>query len=350
MRGLELTALALAVVTAAAAPARAFDLSFLLGPPKSHGEVLLERGREARERGQHDLADALLADAELAGVPGAKLIAERAHLARDRGQLPRAAELFDQAAALDPLSSARVDGAAVLVTLGRWPEAVDALALAFDERGAALRADEVLVDARFAGLVTFAPFTQLVQAARDQQAGPIGRLLRKLERVEGSLRSAHEVLAVVWRWMGVVSRFVDLVGTSVVVLLALGIFLSLGITQLGLLRPPWPLAVGMLGASALWHTGARIANADPWAGLPTIGIALGVVALPFALIRLVQWLRRHAARTFDPLDASHLPVTVALAQEFAAAGHGAATKDRRELERTARSLAERLAGRVDSSR
>ncbi|MBI3178214.1 MAG: tetratricopeptide repeat protein, partial [Deltaproteobacteria bacterium] len=229
--------------------------------------------------------------------PLALITHEKGLLARERGQAEDALNLLQQAADADPLSTARVDHAGVLVHLGRWPEAVAVLARALEERGAGLRIDELVVDARFVKLSEFPPFKRLVEDARAEQAGPFGKLMLKLERIDKSARVAMGILERISLVLNLVWRLASAVGAPVVALILLGLLVTFGVGQLGLLKPPWTLGVGMALASMLWHWGARVATADASGGRQTIGVALAIVFGPWALVMLVRqglrsWKRR----------------------------------------------------------
>jgi len=343
-----------AVLSALPLPASAFELGGLWNPFKTPVEVLAQQADEARQRGELDLAQGLLARAERAAGPDhAGLWRVRGLIARDRGRLGDAAELLGRAADLDPSTDARVEQAAVLVPLGRWPESVEVLGRAFDERGAALRADDVLVDPRFAPLVGFAPFQELIKRVRADQAGPLGRILLKFERIDDAVRGNREVLDVLGRWMQALGRLGAFGGTAVVVLLGLGLLVTFGVAQTGLAQPPATLVIGMGTASVLWYLGARIATGAVDAGFVTIVPAMGLVFVPWAVAAAGRWLwrRRARRRRVDALDPAHLGHTLALVDEVGRlgrellhAGDTARPELEAELRRAAAPLATRLAG------
>jgi hypothetical protein len=343
-----------ALLSALPLPASAFELGGLWNPFKTPVAVLAQQADEARQRGELDLAQNLLSQAERAQGPAHPgLLRVRGLIARDRGRLADAADLLGRAADLDTVSDSRVEQAAVLVPLGRWPESVEVLGRAFDERGASLRADDVLVDPRFAPLVGFAPFQELVKRVRADQAGPLGRILLKFERIDDAVRGNREVIEVLGRWMQALGRLGAFGGTAVIVLLGLGLLVTFGVAQTGLARPPLTLVLGMGTASVLWYLAARIATGAPDAGLVTITPALGVVFVPWAIAAGGRWVwrRRARSRRVDAFDPAHLGHTLALVNEVGRLGREllhAGERDRPvlvdELRRVAALLATRLAG------
>lgn len=343
-----------AALSALPLPASAFEVGGLWNPFKTPVEVLAQQADEARQRGELDLAHGLLARAErTAGADHAGLLRVRGLIARDRGRLGDAADLLGRAAGLDPATDARVEQAAVLVPLGRWPESVEVLGRAFDERGAALRADDVLVDPRFAPLVGFAPFQDLVKRVRADQAGPLGRILLKFERIDDAVRGNREVLDVLGRWMQALGRLGAFGGTAVVALLGLGLLVTFGVAQTGLVRPPATLVIGMGTASVLWYLAARIASGAADAGFVTIAPAMGLVFVPWTVAAGGRWLwrRRARRRQVDALDPAHLGHTLALVDEVSRlgrellrAGSEARPALAAELRQAVAPLATRLAG------
>jgi tetratricopeptide (TPR) repeat protein len=295
-------------------------------PFKPRSEVLLEQARGARERSEFRLADSLLEEAEgQLGSPRALILHERGLLARDRGQLDEAATLLGRAADRAPSSSARVDRAGVLVQLGRWPEAVTVLRAAFDERGTALRVDDVIADRRFVKLADFAPYKDLIEKVREEQSGPIGKLLLRLQRIEASARVAADILERVAAVMAFLYRLASALGAAIVALIFLGLLVTFGVHQLGLLKPPWTLFAGMTVASVLWHLGSRVATADASGGWPTIGIAMAIVCAPWIMYiigrGLWRWRRARVEEATDPFSREHLAHTLAVIDEVSRVGH-----------------------------
>lgn len=340
---------------ALATPARAYDFGVL----KSKAERLVDQAADARKRGEHDLAESLLAEAESEeGRSLPAVLHQRGLLARDRGALEEAVRQLRDAADADRESTARVDQAGVLVALGRWPEAVTVLRQAFDEAGSELPVQQLTSDPRFVKLARFAPYEELLAEVRAEQAGPIGRLLLRLDRLESTARVTRDVLGQAAAVLGAAGRVLGAVGTPVVIFVLLGFLLTFGANQIGLLRPPWTLVIGMGSAALLWHFAARIATADTSSGWSTIGVGLGVVFAPWLTLgggaALWRWLRRWRNARLDPFGEARLLETLSLLDEVSRVAHGllAATGAEREslqaeLEKKARALQERLDRGVD---
>jgi len=347
-----------AAVAGLASPAAALELG-ALWPWKSATERWAERVEQARSGGQLDAAVTLLDEAERdVGTAQAPLIRERGLVARDQGRLAEAADLFGRAADLDSESDARLAQAAALVTLQRVPEAVQTLSRAFEERSGALRGDAVLADERFRPLVGVRAYDDLIANVRAEQAGPLGRLLIKFDRLEEQVRTADKVLNVLGRWMAALSRLADLTGVPVLLLLALGIFVTFGINQLGVMRPPWPLLGGMAIASVLWCIAADVASDGKDLGLSTIAIAFLIVLSPWgvALGGRRAWARWKARRRYDPFAAVNVEHTMALlrsvlghAERIATGAAGEQQAAHESLRGLAPALQARLAGQPPST-
>lgn len=311
-----------------AAPAHAFSFKALFGAFRPPVERWVERIDDARQHGQSSAASQLLEQAEKAvGTDQPQLLRLRGMLLLEGGQLAEAAEMFRRSADLDGSSDARVTQAAALVALGRWPESVEVLKRAFDERGGGLRSDSIASDERFVKLTSFEPYQKLMRSMREQEAGPFGRLLLRFEEIEASVSAAWEVLAVVGRILGVLGQLCDIVGSGVIFIVLFGIVFSMGINQLGLLRPPWMLVLGLVPSSLLWMAGVRIATGGRGYGLADVAGAYGVILGPWLLVIGVRWLvrrvhqyrnRRGGRGITDELDA--LPRVLSAAEQFAVAG------------------------------
>ena len=281
-RALQLLALlTLSSIVGVAKPAHALDW----WPFKSAEQRLVERAREARKRGDYQGAKDLLSEAERqAPDESFRVVYERAQLAQAKGNLENAAELLHAAAELEPDSPARVDRAAVLVELGRWPQAVEVLRRAFDERLSGLRAEDVVEDARFRPLARFEPFVELIEATRQEQAGPIGRLILKLEELESEARELRAVFVDIARGVQALSRLAGSLGFSTVVFILFALLASFGVAQLGVLHPPWTLLTGMTLTAVFWSVMAQtltlgasdgrttIVTAGAWVGGAWIGL------------------------------------------------------------------------------
>ena len=330
----------------------AFD--FWLG--RSPAERLVEQAASARQRTEFRLAASLLDEAEAqSNPPMALVLKERGLLEQARGDLEDAAKLLGAAADQDPAVGARLDQAGVLVQLGRWPEAVVTLKRAFVEQGSALRVDDVVADSRFVSLSGFEPYEQLLAETRIEQAGPLGKFLLRVERIEKSVAVATRILEQAAGIAAFAWRICSAIGAAVVALVLLGLLLSAGVNQLGVLPAPWPLVVGMGVASGLWHLGARIGSADESTGLVTIGLALTIVFVPWLLFLAVRalwrWWRQRRVGGGDPFAEVHLPHTLILLEEVASLGRrfmAASGEERiqvaRDLREAQRHLTERLKG------
>ena len=178
-------------VVIAPAGAKAANLRLLQTPL----ERVIEEAKAARLRAELDLADELLAQAAaLAEEDDARILWEQGLVQRERGDVEAAAVALRRSAALDPSNGARLDLCALLVVSGRWPEAVVELDRVFVERGASLRADDVLTDLRFARLLDFEPYKELIRRVREEQQGPIGKLQSRLEGIEASARKLQRTI------------------------------------------------------------------------------------------------------------------------------------------------------------
>ncbi len=316
-------------------------------PLRSPAEELVEQARAARERGEFRLAASLLdeADGEVE-PPAGRILHERGLLARDRGQLDAAVELLHQSAEADPESIARLDHAGTLVQLGRWPEAVVVLRRAFDERGYRLRVDDVVVDPRFVKLSGFEPYKALIARERVEQSGPLAKLSVTLERIDTTSQTSADVLERLAAVVSALWRLALSVGAPIVLLLLLGLLLSSGVRQLGLVEPPWTLVIGMTAAAALWHLGARIATKGATGGWLTIAVALGVVFLPWLLVlgarALVRWRRSAAGTPNDPFARDQLPHTLAIMEQVTRVGRAWLESEGADKQAAGRDL--RLAG------
>ena len=278
---------------------------------------------------------------------------ERGLLARDRGDLEHALGLLKRAADMDPVLLARVDQAGVLVQLGRWPEAVTVLRQAFDERGTSLPVEQVTGDKRFVRLATLKPYLELIEAVRNEQAGPLGHVVLRLERLQSSVTAAEHGLKRLAAWFGFFRQLAGAPLISVLLLLVM-VFFTFGVNQLALLRPPWTLAAGMLLASALWVLATRTLTAGQSSGqdilLPTWGVGLSL----WLLLTGVRWLWRRYQRmrrgTGDPFASEHLADTLLLVDEVSRLGHrvvGARRRQQRVLIEALRQAGETLRERLD---
>lgn len=323
----------LLVVVLSATPAAASDWWFF----KSHAQRLLEDAQEARREGNIERAEELLAAAEREmDKPLPAIAYERGLIARDHGKLDEALDLLKRAADADAESDARIDMASVLVDLGRWPDAVAALRQAADERGSSFPVDALSADARFAKLRSFQPYQELIDQARIEQAGPIGRMLLRLERLEESARSIRETFDELALAIRFVSRIFDAVSASLVAFVLLGLLITFGVKQLGLLHAPWTLVLGMLIDSLLWSWGARVATVGESHGTATIGAGLAVVFIPWLAVALGRFaVQRFMERRTGPFAPRQLATTLALMDSVSLTGRRlleASPQDKARLE------------------
>ncbi|MBI5508554.1 MAG: hypothetical protein HY903_07360 [Deltaproteobacteria bacterium] len=320
-------------------------------------DVLIDQAAAARERSELSLAAALLDEAERASeVPRARVQRERAFLELARGRLEDAARLFGAAADLQPELGVRRDQAAVLVQLGRWPDAIAALRRAFAEQGSALRVEEIRADPRFAGLAGFEPFEKLVDEISAEQAGPLGRFLLRLERIEAAAEATADVAKRLAAVMVVVWRLVGASGAAVLALVLMGLVLAGGFNQLGILAPPGPLFLGMSAASVLWHLGVRIGSGGVATGLSTITWALAVVFGPYLLLYLAatlwRFVRQRRRVAGDPFTDARLPDTLLLMERVVLLGRrylNAAADDRQAVRQELDAARLRLLAKLHSS-
>lgn len=296
------------------------------GGDETRARQLVDQARGERARGQHALAAEFLTRAEkLSAAPRGLVLHERGLLERDLGNLEGARSLLAQAADEDPSSPARVDLAAVLVQQGRKAEAVNTLRQALEERGAELDVELLAQDARFKDLATDRLFERLLEYTRIERAGPLGRLQIRVEGVAGAARRARDILEGYARVAAMIGRGLDAIGGAVVALLLLALALSLGVNQMGLLRPPWPLLFGMVTASILWLVAAGVA-AETWrAGLRTVGVGWLALAVPWALGWSLRFALRRTVvarhRAADPFARPHLAHTLARLDQVSRLGH-----------------------------
>ena len=326
-----------------------------LWPFNNDAERLVQQAHAARLRLDFATASTLLDEA--AGKdPHVEpmVVHERGLLARDRGDLEHALALLKRAADLEPTLSARVDQAGILVQLGRWPEAVVTLRQAFDERGTSLPVDQVTSDRRFVKLATLKPYQDVMEAARNEQSGPFGRVVLRLERLQASASAAEHGVQRMAAWLAFFRDMASETATGVLLLLLLSLFFTFGVGQLGLLRPPWTLLTGMLLASSLWALVAHMVTEGQGHGRDTIVLSCGSVALLWGLVAGLRaaWRRwqRYRRGAGDPFAGQHLPDTLLLVDEVSRLGHrivGARKREQRVLVEALRQAGETLRERLD---
>ncbi len=340
---------ALALCSALLAPNTAHAID--LWPFKSEDETLLEELREARENGELNLASALLDRlGELRSERDPELVLERARLLLAKGELDEAAALFLESANLSPRSSAREELAAVYVRLGRWPDAVNALRIAFDDRGSSLPADTVARDPAFAELVGFDPFDELLEKTREAQAGPMGRMMIRMERLESTARETMTALERITELITWIARVATSFFLPLTCFVLLGLLCTAGASQLSPLGRPWTLFAGYAAAGAIWVSGSRSLTAGASSGLETVALGSGVVLGAWAVLALVSLGVGAVRRRFrpDPWGEAQAVATVALLAELEALGraHLRGEVDQEELRAVTRLTVRRLRGRA----
>ncbi|MEM6731690.1 MAG: hypothetical protein AAF658_09045, partial [Myxococcota bacterium] len=257
-------------------------------PFKSQDQQLLDEVRHARETGELKLAVALLEQLrELRPNLDPEVLLEDARLSVALGELEAGAAKLDAAAVADPMSSAREELAAVYVRIGRWPDAVKALRLAFDERGSSMPADALRADPRFAELVGFEPFDDLVDRVREAQAGPMGRMLIRLERLEETARDTMTAIEQLSELIALVARVATSFFLPLVCFVFFGLLCTFGVSQLSPLGRPWTLLTGFGAAGTVWSSGVRTFSAGGANGLETVLLGSGVVIGAWVILALL---------------------------------------------------------------
>lgn len=327
-------------------PAHALDL----WPFQSEDEKLLEDVRAARIAGRLELADALLA--KLAGLrpEDPEVGLEQGRIAVARQDFDMAAAILEEVAQEAPLTTAREELAAVYVALGRWPDAVSALNLAFEERGTGLPVKAVLADPRFGDLVGFAPFDKLVAKVRENQAGPLGRMMLRLERLENTVQETVIALEQLGELLTLVARVFTSFLFPFISFVLLGLLSTAGVSQLSPLGRPWTLLTGFAAATAVWASGThQLTGGSSW-GFETIGLGTSVVLGAWGLLALLGIALREIRNRYrvDPWGDRQRDLTLALIEEVE---HLADAFERGEvleadLRQSTRRLVTRLSGRA----
>lgn len=326
-------------------PAAAIDL----WPFDGDDDRVLKQLQDARARGELDLASALLQELEaLRSSTDVDVGLETARLATERGALEEAMRVYHAVADLEPHSPAREELAAVQAQLGRWPEAVVSLERAFEERSAELPAERVRADPRFAELVGFDPFDQLVDRVREAQAGPMGRMLIRLERLETTARETMTALERLSDILTLTARVATSFFLPLVAFVLLGLLGSAGASQLGSIGRPWTLLTGFAIASAVWISGARSLTGGSVSGWETVLLGSAIVLGAWCALALLAWGLRQLRDRYrpDPWSADGRAETVAsLKALLEAAGTAHAAPD--ELHALSEKVRRRLAGQPD---
>ncbi len=322
---------------------------------ESGGDRLLHDARLARTRLDFGTASALL-DAAGTQDPGLMpaVTHERGLLARDRGDLDHALSLLTHAADLDFAQPARVDAAGVLVALGRWPEAVGVLRQAFDERGPSLAVDVIAADPRFAKLAALKPYQELVQTVRQEQAGPSGRVVMRLERLQASAANIERGLGRLGARLLFVHDLLQLPWLGVLTLWTLGMVVTFGLHQLGAFAPPWSVGCGMALACGLWLWLANALQLGVTAARQTVFNTISAMLGLWALGTCVRWAWRRwiAARrgSHDPFIRDNLADTLSLVDEVSRLGHrivGGRGREQRVLMEALHQAGDTLRERLD---
>lgn len=278
-------------------PADAIDL----WPFDGDDDRVLRQLQDARARGELDLASALLQELEaLRSSADVDVGLETARLVAARGELEEAMRVYNAVAELEPHSPAREELAAIQTQLGRWPEAVVSLERAFEERSAELPAERVRADPRFAQLVGFEPFDQLVSRVREAQAGPMGRMLIRLERLETTARDTMTALERLSDILTLTARVATSFFLPLVAFVLLGLLGSAGAAQLGSIGRPWTLLTGFVIASAVWVSGARSLTGGSASGWETVLLGSAIVLGAWGLLALLAWGLRELRDRYRP--------------------------------------------------
>lgn len=323
------------VILLGASSANAADWWFF----KSHAQKLLEEAQDARGRGEYARATELLDAAEHeVDRPLPRIAYERGLINKELGHLDIALNELARAADGDPESDARIDAASVLVELGRFPDAVTALRQSADERGSSFPLDVLMNDGRFAKLRSFTPYQELVNQVRDEQAGPLGRILLRLERIEESARTVRDTFDELALAFSYVSRVLGAVSASLILFVFFALLMTFGVRQLGLLEAPWTLVLGVLVAALIWSWGASVATLGESHGLRTIFGGSALVFAPWLAVTGIRFGVRklEERRRGDPFRGAELPATLALIDELSKSAHQlleAAAPDREVAER-----------------
>ena len=214
---------------------------------------------------------------------------------------------FDQAlgtlrrsADLDPSSSARLDAAGILVARDRWPEAVVALKLTFEERGATLPVRSVLTDKRFAKLVPFGPYQDLLDDVRTEQSGLLGKLKYRLEKIEASARSLEQMIERLGQAVEAIALLLTHPLTALIGLLLMTFIFASGIQQMRFVPAPWTLFIALVFSSIGWHIAAVVLTAGTGSGFPTITYAALFILMPVFTGALIRFWNKRRGRKDEP--------------------------------------------------
>ncbi|MEO1172006.1 MAG: hypothetical protein AAFX94_08130, partial [Myxococcota bacterium] len=204
-------------------------------------------------------------------------------------------------------------------------------------------------DPRFAELVGFEPFDALIDRAREIQAGPIGRLMIRLERLERSAQETVDALQNLAELLTLVARVATSFLFPLVSFVLLGLLSTAGAGQLSALGRPWTLLVGFGIASAVWISGTQRLTAGADSGLETVLLGCGVVLGAWLVLMLLMVLLNLVRRRYrvDPWAPSQRDLTLAMIGdvEHLADAFDRGDVEEGELRAATKRLKERLGGR-----
>lgn len=250
---------------------------------------LIERARRARVEGELNLAASILSEVSDVGEAKVDYRLEVARLLVAQGRLEEGASAFRAIAKSDPGSPAREELAAVLVELGRWPEAIGELERAFEERSGTLSGKGVADDPRFAPLAALEPFGELIDRVRESQAGPLGRMVLRLERVE---ESVQETVATLERLSEFARRVSAILTSTVVPLFAfvfLGICCTFACAQWSSLPRGPRVVAGQILATVVWLSGAQSFTGDFRSGVYSASVGTAFVFSVALVLAALTW-------------------------------------------------------------
>ena len=225
---------------------------------------------------------------------------------------------------------------------------------AFEERGPSLPMDQIVADRRFVRLATLKPYQDLMLQVKLEQAGPMGRVLVRLERLQGSVSAAEHGWQRLAAWFALLKGLAASQAAAVLLLLALGACFTFALGQLAILQPPWTLFAGLLAADLTWVLAVRhLSEGASW-GAGTLARGNGALLLLYGSMRLLRlvWWRMRLARlgSADPFAAEHLPDTLLRVDEVSRLGHrliGSRQRDQRVLAEALRQAGDSLRERLE---
>jgi len=158
--------------------------------------------------------------------------------------------------------------------------------------------------------------------------GPLDWVRDRFDRLNRSLDQAQHVLMQLSAVLRFGWRLASAAGFGICVFLALCLLLAVGIAQLGIVSPPWPMLCATALIGWLWYAGARVVTQGQSSGLDTIAAGAAVVLGPYLVACVLRWLWRQRWRMrlrpgADPFALDNLSATLALVDEVSRAGHHA---------------------------